>query len=90
MELKEILFEAARLEVNRFQHSRGDEKDKAGAAFCALYAVIEQAGLEDEYQEWKGDRDIEGAKMIPDLALPKKYKNFPLHLLTYTLNGGIM
>lgn len=30
-----------------------DIHSRSRAAFCALYQVVEQAGLEDDYQAWK-------------------------------------
>ena len=64
--LKEILFVAMNLEDARCQKARNalshDQEDvekyytaykEAGIAAGALWAVVEQAGLQDEYREWK-------------------------------------
>lgn len=47
--------------------------------------IITDAHGFDNWLLWWGCRQM---KTIPDYL--KKYKNFSFHLLTYTLNGGIM
>lgn len=58
--LKEILFQACSLEWNKFWNINDTDQlknlvelGKTEAAFSALYSVIEQAGLEDEYIRWR-------------------------------------
>ncbi len=60
--LKELLFELTLLhrtladdDMNEYQGQIDYYLQKSAhlQRFCALYTLIEQAGLEEEYQEWK-------------------------------------
>lgn len=59
MELKDILFEEtlhATVEYTGRVKRYGmweQVTDLSHARFCALYAIIERSGLEEEYQDWK-------------------------------------
>ena len=55
--LKITLFEKAAAALETYQRSKSQELDADWEldrrAFCALYGVIEESGLENEYNEWK-------------------------------------
>lgn len=55
--LKETLFEKTKVELEKYQEMAdvGDPKaEMQRYIFCGLYSVIEEAGLEDEYNKWRG------------------------------------
>ena len=60
MELKTLLFEktAAALAALQTEKERwpGEEHELTRRTFCALYELVEEAGLEDEYYAWKEAR----------------------------------
>ncbi len=55
--LKTILFEKTAAALETYQRSKREEPDADWEidrrTFCALYEVIEESGMEDEYKEWK-------------------------------------
>ena len=57
MELKTLLFKktAAALATLQSEEKRWPEEDHelSRRTFCALYELIEEAGLEDDYYAWK-------------------------------------
>lgn len=62
-DLKIVLFEETLHVLNRWMELKkelGDWDslvDVQHAKFCSLYSVIENSGLEEEYQEWKDSRN---------------------------------
>ena len=55
--LKIILYEKTAAALETYQRSKAQEPDADWEidrrTFCALYEVIGESGLEDEYKEWK-------------------------------------
>lgn len=64
-DLKTLLFEETRYhfrEYHRFKKEYGDWDDLVAiqqAKFKTLYNLIVEAGLEDEYIEWKGEENAD-------------------------------
>lgn len=62
-ELKEVLFEETFYQFKEWLRLNKElgEYDRLvsieHAKFCALYDLIEKAGLEEEYQKWKGGNE---------------------------------
>lgn len=57
-ELKKILFIKALAALEGYQAAIGakvgsDETKRRHERFCAIWEIIESAGLEDEYEKWK-------------------------------------
>ena len=59
MALKELLFFRAKAEMEAYQSmTEGyteEEKELQRQRFCSVYQIIEEAELEDEYEEWRQD-----------------------------------
>lgn len=59
MNLKELVFFRAKAELDAYNHMNMSsiyteaEVDAQRDRFCAVWQIIEEAGLEDEYQTWK-------------------------------------
>lgn len=58
MNLKELVFFRTLAELEGYDmmikgNYTEEEKELQRARFCSAYQIIEEAGLEEEYQEWK-------------------------------------
>lgn len=59
MNLKEILFFRVKAELAAYcqmEKNTGfteEETEKQRERFCSAYQIVEEAGLEEEYEEWK-------------------------------------
>lgn len=66
MDLKEVLFHRTQEELKSYfamaesGENTDEEREKQRERFSAVYQVIDEAKLEDEYQDWK-------KKNIPEL-----------------------
>ena len=58
--LKIMLFERTAAALEIYKQSKVDpeaDRELERRSFCALFQLIEDAGLEDEYYEWKYGKD---------------------------------
>ena len=60
MNLQEILFFRAKAELDAYMDMKKaecyteEEIERQREHFCSAYQIIEEAELEDEYEDWKG------------------------------------